>query len=111
MNYREEHHGTFALPGVATLGPAAACREGSSAVIHEGMWAEVGFLKALFSTRGVLIAVYILIGVFLNTAPPHLPTTPSSVASFHSWVQYIISVFFWPLGLWQPTFILGKWTP
>jgi hypothetical protein len=79
--------------------------------IQEGMWAEVDFLKALFSTRGVLIAVYILIGVFLNTAPPHLPTTPSSVASLHSWVQYIISVFFWPLGLWHPTFILGKWTP
>lgn len=68
------------------------------------------FLKALFSKVGVLIAVYILVGVFLNTAPPHLPTTPSSVSSVHSWAQYLISVFFWPLGLWHPTFTLGKWT-
>lgn len=69
------------------------------------------FLKALFSWRGVLIAIYILIGVFLNTAAPHLPTNLSSVSSAHSWIQYVISVFFWPLGLWHPTFILGKWTP
>jgi hypothetical protein len=110
MNYGVEGHGMSVLPGVAT-GFAVACRERANEVIREGMWAEVDFLKALFSTRGVFIAVYILIGVFLNTAAPHLPTTPSSVASFHSWVQYIISVFFWPLGLWHPTFILGKWTP
>jgi hypothetical protein len=25
-------------------------------------------------------------------------------------VQYVISVFFWPLGLWSPTFTFGKWT-
>jgi hypothetical protein len=72
---------------------------------------KVEFLKALFSKRGVLIAIYILVGVFLNTASPHLPTTPSSVSSIHSWIQYVISVFFWPLGLWHPTFTLGKWTP
>jgi hypothetical protein len=29
------------------------------------------FLKTLFSTTGLLIAVYILIGVFFNTAPPY----------------------------------------
>ena len=69
------------------------------------------FLKTLFSTRGLLIALYILIGVFVNTASPHLPATPNSVSSLHSWVQWIISILFWPLALWKPTFTLGQWTP
>lgn len=71
----------------------------------------MGFLNTLFSRRGLLIALYILIGVFLNTAAPHLPASPSSASSLHSWGQYVISVLFWPLGLWHPTFTLGKWTP
>jgi hypothetical protein len=71
----------------------------------------VGFLKTLFSVRGMLIALYILIGIFVNTVAPHLPTTPSSVSSLHSWGQWIISVLFWPLSLWTPTFTVGKWTP
>jgi len=29
----------------------------------------------------------------------------------HSWGQYLISVLFWPLSLWHPTFTLGKWAP
>ena len=69
------------------------------------------FLKTLFSRRGLLIAIYILIGVVLNTAAPHVPATPDSASLLHSWCQYIISVLFWPLSLWHPTFILGKWTP
>jgi hypothetical protein len=69
----------------------------------------VAFLKTLFSTTGILIMVYILIGVFANTAPPHLPT--GNISSFHSWVQYIISVLFWPLSFWRPTFTVGKWFP
>ena len=28
------------------------------------------FLNTLFSTTGLLIAIYILIGIFYNTAPP-----------------------------------------
>jgi hypothetical protein len=71
----------------------------------------VAFLRTLFSVRGLLIALYILIGVFVNTASPHLPATPSSVSSLHSWVQWIISILFWPLSLWHPTFTFGKWTP
>jgi hypothetical protein len=67
------------------------------------------FLRLLFSKNGVLITVYILIGLFLNTAPPHLPKAPTSLAALHSWVQYGISVLFWPLSLWHPQFILGKW--
>ena len=69
------------------------------------------FLNALFSKKGLLIALYIMLGVFLNTASPHLPTTPSSVSSLHSWVQWVISILFWPLGLWQPSFTPGKWKP
>jgi hypothetical protein len=71
----------------------------------------VDFLRTLFSRVGLLIALYIVIGIFFNTASPHLPTTAGSFNSLHSWVQYIISVLFWPLSLWHPTFTLGKWAP
>jgi hypothetical protein len=71
----------------------------------------VKFFSTLFSTTGILIVLYILIGVFLNTAPPHLPTTAGSLSSVHSWVQYFISVLFWPLSFWTPTFMVGKWVP
>ncbi len=76
-----------------------------------GVRPEVDYLKTLFSRKGFFIAVYILIGVVLNTAAPHVPTTPNNGSTLHSWAQYIISVLFWPLSLWHPTFILGKWTP
>ena len=69
------------------------------------------FLKTLFSRMGLLVAVYILIGVFFNTAAPHVPATPDNASALHSWGQYIISVGFWPLSLWHPIFTLGKWTP
>jgi hypothetical protein len=71
----------------------------------------VKFLQTLFSKMGLLIVVYILIGVFVNTASPHLPTAAFSVAALHSWVQYAISILFWPLSLWHPTFTVGEWTP
>jgi hypothetical protein len=71
----------------------------------------MAFLRALFSTTGLLIAVYILIGVFVNTAPPHLPTAAANLSSLHSWVQYAISVLAWPLSFWHPNFTVGKWTP
>lgn len=69
------------------------------------------FLKTLFSTTGILIIIYVLIGVFLNTAPPHLPTTPNSISSIHSWIQYFISVLLWPLSFWTPSFTVAKWVP
>jgi len=69
------------------------------------------FLQTLFSRMGLLIVVYILIGVFVNTASPHLPTAAFSVAALHSWVQYAISILFWPLSLWHPTFTVGEWRP
>jgi hypothetical protein len=71
----------------------------------------MGFLRTLFSTTGLIIVVYVLIGVFFNTVPPHLPATTATAGSLHSWVQYFISVVFWPLSLWHPTFTLGKWLP
>jgi hypothetical protein len=92
---------------------ARALEAGSSEItgIQERMWAEVEFLKTLFSRRGLLVAIYIVVGISFNTAAPHLPTTPGSASSFHSWGQYIISVLFWPLSLWHPIFTLGKWFP
>jgi hypothetical protein len=71
----------------------------------------MSFIKALFSTTGLLIALYILVGVFVNTGAPHLPTTPGNLGNLHSWVQYAISVMFWPLSFWKPNFTVGKWNP
>ena len=64
----------------------------------------VAFLRTLFSPTGLLIVIYIVIGVFTNTASPHLPTTAGSVSLFHSWVQYFVSIFLWPLSV-------CKWSP
>lgn len=67
------------------------------------------YIKALFSTKGLFIVIYILIGVFVNTAPPHLPTAAFTLAALHSWVQYFISILLWPLSFWHPIFSVGKW--
>jgi len=80
----------------------------SGGTTHRGVAAYISFL---FSWPGLIIVVYILIGVFHNTAPPHIPSTAASFTSLHSWVQYFISVFFWPLSFWHPVLTLGKWTP
>jgi hypothetical protein len=68
------------------------------------------YIAVLFTRFGLFIAIYILIGVFHNTASPHIPSTAGSLTSLHSWVQYLISIFFWPLSFWHPTLTLGKWT-
>ena len=69
------------------------------------------FLKSLFSKTGLIIVIYVLIGVFVNTAPPHLPSATASLSTLHSWVQYFISILFWPLSFWHPTFTVGQWVP
>jgi len=69
------------------------------------------FFKTLFSTTGIFIVLYILIGVFVNTAPPHIPAITATADSLHSWIQYLISIFFWPLSFWHPHFTTGKWLP
>lgn len=68
------------------------------------------YVRTLFSKTGVVIAAYVLIGVFVNTTAPHLPTG-QDLSSLHSWAQYLISVFFWPLSLWHPVFTTGRWHP
>ena len=70
-----------------------------------------GFLTLLFSKWGLIFAIYFLIGVFHNTAPPHFPMTAGSLTSVHSWIQYFISIFFWPLSYWHPLLSVGKWIP
>ena len=67
------------------------------------------YLRVLFTKAGLFIAIYLLIGVFFNTAPPHLPTAAFSLAAFHSWIQYFISIFLWPLRFWHPPFSVAKW--
>jgi hypothetical protein len=67
------------------------------------------YVKALFSAKGLVIVIYVLVGVFVNTSPPHLPTAAFSLAALHSWIQYFISILLWPLSFWHPTFSVGKW--
>jgi hypothetical protein len=67
------------------------------------------YVKALFSTKGIVIVIYILVGVFVNTASPHLPAAAFSLAALHSWIQYFISILFWPLSFWHPPFSVAKW--
>ena len=67
------------------------------------------YIRSIFTGAGLFIAIYILIGVFYNTAPPHLPAAAFSLAALHSWIQYFISILFWPLSFWHPTFNVGKW--
>ena len=69
------------------------------------------YISLLFSRVGLVFVIYFLIGVFYNTALPHFPSTAASFTSLHSWVQYFISIFFWPLSFWHPVLTLGKWTP
>jgi hypothetical protein len=71
----------------------------------------LAYISLLFSLPGLIIVVYILIGVFHNTAPPHFPMTAASFTSVHSWIQYFISIFFWPLSYWHPLLSVGKWIP
>ena len=70
------------------------------------------FLRILFSKTGLLIAVYLLAGVLVNTKGSHFPSTSTADAGplLHSWVQYIVSIFFWPLSFWQPYITVGPWT-
>jgi hypothetical protein len=71
----------------------------------------VAYIVILLSRFGIFIAIYILIGVFYNTAPPHIPSIATSFASLHSWIQWFISIFFWPFSFWHPIFTVGEWLP
>jgi len=67
------------------------------------------YIRILFTKAGLFIAIYILIGVFYNTAPPHLPTAAFSLVALHSWIQYFIAILLWPLSFWHPIFSVGQW--
>ena len=67
------------------------------------------YIRVIFTGAGLFIVTYILIGVFYNTAPPHLPAAAFSLAALHSWIQYFISVLFWPLSFWHAPFSVAKW--
>jgi len=70
----------------------------------------MGFFGTLFSRTGLLIGAYLIIGVLVNTASPHLPSgSGSGLDVLHSWVQYAVSVFFWPLSFWHPHLTVGEW--
>jgi hypothetical protein len=69
----------------------------------------VDYVKTLFSAKGLFIVIYILVGVFVNTASPHLPTAAFSLDALHSWVQYFISILFWPLSFWDSPFTVARW--
>ena len=62
-----------------------------------------------FHPSGLFIALYIVVGIFYNTAPPHLPAVAFSVTALHSWIQYLISIFLWPLSFWHPLFSVSQW--
>jgi hypothetical protein len=79
----------------------------SGGTTYQGVTA---YIRLLFTWAGLFIVIYILIGVFHNTAPPHIPSTAASFTSLHSWIQYFISVLFWPLSFWHPILTLGEWT-
>jgi hypothetical protein len=79
----------------------------SGGTTHRG---AAAYIALLFSWPGLFVAIYILIGVFHNTAPPHIPSIAASFTSLHSWIQYFISVLFWPLSFWHPILTLGEWT-
>jgi hypothetical protein len=67
------------------------------------------YIRLLFHRIGLFLMIYVLIGVFYNTASPHLPTFVFSLAVLHSWIQYFISILFWPLSFWHPIFSVAKW--
>jgi hypothetical protein len=74
--------------------------------IHKGAGA---YIWLLFTRWGLFIIIYTIIGVFYNTAPPHLPTVAFSLAALHSWIQYLISIVLWPVSFWHPTFSVSPW--
>ena len=71
------------------------------------------FIFGVFRSTWIKVFAYILIGMYINTASPHIPQFTGGFGPsvmLHSLVQYIISVMLWPLSLWGPTFTVGKWT-
>jgi hypothetical protein len=71
------------------------------------------FIISMWRSTWLKVLIYVIIGIGVNTAPPHYPSfTQNFGAGFllHSIIQYVISVMFWPLSFWHPIFTVGKWT-
>jgi hypothetical protein len=56
------------------------------------------FFGVLFSKLGLLIVIYILIGFAVagSTFPSHTAVDGSTA---HAWIQFVITLFLWPLKL------------
>ena len=70
------------------------------------------FFVSVWRSTWIKVFAYVVIGIIVNTAPPHVPQFGQNFGPgvlLHSLVQYIISVMLWPLSLWSPTFTVGKW--
>lgn len=71
------------------------------------------FMRSIFFSTWIRVLVYVLLGIGINTSPPHYPTFSGQFGlgvELHSVVQYVISVMLFPLSFWSPTFTVGKWT-
>ena len=71
------------------------------------------FMRSIFFSTWIRVLVYVLLGIGINTSPPHYPTFSGQFGlgvELHSVVQYVISVMLFPLSFWGPTFTVGKWT-
>ena len=70
------------------------------------------FISTLFSKTGFLLLAYFAVGIAVG--PPgglagHLPSTSAATGTaIHTWLQWIIWVIFWPIGVVfnHPTFTL-----
>jgi hypothetical protein len=69
-------------------------------------------IRYIFFSTYFRVGIYIIIGIGVNTAPPHYPTFSGQFSwpvELHSLMQYIISVGLWPVSFWHPEFTSGKW--
>ncbi len=68
----------------------------------------MAFLRILFSKTGMIILTYILVGIAGSQGRLPAITAAATGASLGAWIQFVIWVLFWPLGLvfHHPTFTL-----
>ncbi|MEP7024203.1 MAG: hypothetical protein ABJB47_10460 [Actinomycetota bacterium] len=62
------------------------------------------FIRVLFSRIGILILIYCIIGVAVGPPPGSQGKLPAisqaaSGADIGAWIQFIIWVLFWPIGV------------
>lgn len=58
----------------------------------------MGWLRTLFSKTGIIIVIYLVIGFAIYRA--YIPgTSHTTVNTIASWIQFVIYVMLWPVGL------------